>query len=287
MKSHIPNRLFALASLASVLACTSPLRAQSVPAAQPTPISSVSVPDSAFLERAKATIDHARKLIDAFFEQTSNVVCTENVEQTVVGKNNKPMYREESVFEYQLQSNNRGGSLHLTESRETRKAALRDPNKTVLISNGFASLLLILHEHYESSYTFEPASEETIDNRTALHVHFKPVPGGSSPAAIQLLGRNYALPLKGEIWIDEETGAITKLVSSLDSSFADLGLRDIQTEIDYSLVQFHAPEEAYWMPASAIIDVQTAKQHWRNVHHFSAYRRFRATIQVQLGDKQP
>jgi hypothetical protein len=287
MKPHNPNRLIALVSLASVLAYTPPLRAQSVPAGQPTPVSSASVPDPAFLARTNATIDHSRKSIEAFFEQTSNVVCTENVEQTVIGKNNKPMYREESVFEYQLRSNNRGGSLRLTESRETRKAALRDPNKTVLITNGVASLLLILHERYESSYTFEPVSEETTDNRTAVHVHFKPVPGGLSPAAIQLLGRNYPLPLKGDIWIDEETGAITKLVSSLDGSFADLGLRDIQTEIHYSLVQFHAPEEAYWMPASAIIDLQTPKQHWHNVHHFSAYRRFRATIQVQLGDKQP
>ncbi|MGB2633530.1 MAG: hypothetical protein WAM58_06310 [Candidatus Acidiferrum sp.] len=288
MKFHAPSHLVAVLSLAAILACTPPAGAQSVPAEQPTPVSPASAPDPAFLARANATIDHSRKLIDAFFEQTSNVVCTENVEQTLVGKNNKPMYREESVFEYQLQStNNRGGSLRLTESRETRKAAFRDPNKTLLITNGFASLLLILHERYESSYTFDPLSEETTDNRTALHVHFKAVPGGSSPAAIQLLGRNYPLPLKGDIWIDEETGAITKLASSLDGSLADLGLRDIQTEIHYSLVQFHAPEEAYWMPASAIIDVQTPKQHWRNVHHFSAYRRFRATIQVQLGDKQP
>jgi len=253
MKFHTPNRIVALASLAAILACTPPLYAQSNLAPQPTSVSSASAPDPAFLAHANATIDQSRKLIDAFFEQTSNVVCTENVEQTLVGKNNKPMYREESVFEYQLQSTNSGGSLRLTESRETRKAV----------------------------------SEETIDNRTALHVHFKPVPGGSSPAAIQLLGWNHPLPLKGDIWIDEETGAISKLVSSLDGSLADLGLRDIQTEIRYSLVQFHAPEEAYWMPASAMIDVQTPKQHWHNVHHFSAYRRFRATIQVQLGDKEP
>lgn len=287
MKFHNPNRIAALASLGAILACTPWLHAQSVPVEQPATESPSSAPDPVFLARANATIDHSRKLIDAFFEQTSNVVCTENVEQTLVGKNNKPMYREESEFEYQLQSNNRGDSLRLTESRETRKAAFRDPSKTLLITNGFAGLLLILHQRYESSYSFEPVSEETIDNRAVLHIHFKPVPGGSSPAAIQLLDRNYPLPLKGDIWIDEETGAISKLVSSLDGSFADLGLSDIRSEIHYSLVQFHAPEEAYWMPASAIIDVQTPKQHWRNVHHFSGYRRFRATIQVQLGDKQP
>ena len=288
MKFHAPSHLVAVLSLAAILACTPPAGAQSVPAEQPTPVSPASAPDPAFLARANATIDHSRKLIDAFFEQTSNVVCTENVEQTLVGKNNKPMYREESVFEYQLQStNNRGGSLRLTESRETRKAAFRDPNKTLLITNGFASLLLILHERYESSYTFDPLLRKPPTTAPPSTCISRPFPAALPPRPFNFSAAITPLPLKGDIWIDEETGAITKLASSLDGSLADLGLRDIQTEIHYSLVQFHAPEEAYWMPASAIIDVQTPKQHWRNVHHFSAYRRFRATIQVQLGDKQP
>ena len=216
------------------------------------------------------------------------MVCTENVSQTIVGKNNKPMYREESAFEYQMQSSNRSGSLRLTESRETHKAAFRDPNKTLLITNGFASMLLVLHANYESSYVFEPTCRRNASTAVpSLKIHFKPVPGASSPAAIQLRGRNYPLQLKGDIWIDEESGAVVKLISSLDASLEDLGLRELRSEIHYAIVQFHEPEEAYWMPASAVIDVETPKQHWRNVHRFTDYRRFRATIQVDLGDKKP
>ncbi len=290
MKLHSPRSTILLALLTflfAILACTALLSAQTVPAAQSASDTPTSAPDPEFLARANATIVHSRKLIDSFFEQTSNVVCTENVSQTVVGKNNKPMYREESAFEYQMQSSSRSGSLRLTESRESRKAAFRDPNKTLLITNGFASMLLVLHENYESSYVFEPASERNVDTRTVLKIHFKPIPGASSPAAIQLHGRNYPLQLKGDIWIDEESGAVVKLISSLDASLEDLGLRELRSEIHYSIVQFHAPEEAYWMPTSAVIDVETPKQHWRNVHRFTDYRRFRATIQVDLGEKQP
>jgi hypothetical protein len=243
--------------------------------------------DPAFAARANAIIDHSRKLIGTFFEQTSNVVCTENISQMVLGKNNKPVYKEESVFEYQLQSNTRTGSLRLTETRDPVKVAFRDPNRTLLITNGFASLLLILHEKYESSYVFVPVSEETADGRTILKVHFKPVPGAASPAAIQLRGRNYPLPVKGEIWLDEDSAAVVELITSLDSSLEDVGLRELRSEISYSIVEFHSPEEAYWMPASAVIDLETPKQHWRNVHRFTGYRRFRATIQVDMGEKQP
>jgi len=284
-----PKTLLAvLTGLAAILACAALLCAQAPgPVSRNESANTGASLDPALVARGNGAILRARKLIDAFFEQTSNVVCTENVSQMVVGKNNKPMYREESAFEYQLQSSSRTGSLRLTESREARKAAFRDPNKTLLITNGFASMLLVLHQSYEPSYQFGPLTEEEIGGRTLLKVHFRAVPGASSPAAIQLRGRNYPLQLRGDIWIDEESGAVAKLISSLDAGLDDLGLHDLRSEIHYSIVQFHDPEEAYWMPASAIIDVETPKQHWRNVHRFTDYRRFRATIQVDMGEKKP
>jgi hypothetical protein len=286
---HPPPKLFlaVIALVIAILACTALLRAQSTPAPSADTPPSATSGDPAFLARANDTILRARKLVDKFFEQTSNVVCNEDVSQTLVGKNGKPMYREESVFEYQLQSSSRSGSLRLTESRDTHKAAFRDPSKTLLITNGFASMLLVLHQNYEPSFVFEPVDEELIDGRALLKLHFKHIAGASSPAAIQLRGRNYSLPLTGDIWIDRESGSVVKLLSSLDSNLDDLGLHDLRSEIHYSIVQFHDPEEAYWMPSSAVIDVETPKQHWRNIHRFTDYRRFRATIQVEFGEDRP
>jgi hypothetical protein len=259
-----------------------PLHAQSAHNDPPVGVSTdTTSPDPAFIARANETLLRARTLIDKFFEQTSNVVCNEDVAQTLVGKNGKPMYREESVFEYQLLANNRSGSLRLVESRETRKTAYRDPARTLLITNGFASMLLVLHQSYEASYVFTPVAEETADGRPLLKIHFQPVPGASSPAAIQLRNRNYPLPLTGDVWIDSESASVVKLISSLESGLGDLGLHSIRSEIHYGTAQFHNPDESYWMPASAIIDVETPKQHWRNVHRFDSYRRFRATIQVE------
>lgn len=299
--------LTVIALLTAILACTALLCAQtpaspsapgqsaptapSVQMATALPSDSSAPPaasaDPAFLARANDSLLRARKNIDKFFDQTANVVCNEDVQQTVIGKNGKPVYREESAFEYQLQSKTRGGSLKLVESRETRKEAFRDASKTLLITNGFASMLLVLHQDFEPSYIFQPVGEEIIDGRTLVKIHFKPVPGATSPAAIQLRSRNYPLPLAGDVWIERETGSVVKLITSLESNLDDLGLHELRSEIHYAIVQFHDPEEAYWMPASAVIDVATPKQHWRNVHRFTSYKRFRATIQVEFGDTKP
>jgi hypothetical protein len=229
----------------------------------------------------------ARKTVEKFFEQAANVVCTETVTQAVVGKNGKANYREESVFDYQLQANTESGSLKLVESRDTRKAAFRDSARTLLITNGFTSMLLIIHPSYETSFAFEPAGEESVDGVTFARINFKAVPGASSPAALQLRGQNYPIPLSGTIWIEPQSGAVAKLVVSMDSSLSDLGLHGMRSEIHYATVHFHDPDESYWMPVSAIIDVETPRQHWRNIHRFTGYKRFRATIEVEQLEAKP
>ncbi len=229
----------------------------------------------------------ARLSVDKFFQQSTNVVCTENVSQGLVSKNGKVDYREDSVFDYQLQANPNSGSLKLVESRDTRKAAFRDSARTLLITNGFTSMLLILHPSYESSYVFDAAGQETVDGVTNAKINFRAVPGAASPAAFQLRGRNYPLPLSGTIWIEAQSGAVTKLVASLDSNLSDLGLKELRSEVRYAIVHFREPEESYWMPQSAVIDVETPRRHWRNVHRFTNYKRFRATIRVEDLEKTP
>jgi hypothetical protein len=230
----------------------------------------------------------ARKNVGHFFEQAANVVCAESITQTIVGKNDKPAYREESKFDYQLQATSGTGNLHLEETRDVRKQAFRDASRTLLLTKGFTSLLLIVHSQYESSYEFAPLGEEHDGAVTVAKFNFKFVPGASSPAALQLRGKNYPLPLSGTIWIDKSSGAITRLTAAVDASLSDLGLKGMQSDIHYALVQFHDPDESYWMPVSATIDLETPMQHWRNVHRFTGYKRFRASMQIEgLKDERP
>lgn len=228
----------------------------------------------------------ARDSVEKFFERSANVVCAESVTQMIIAPNGKASYREESKYDYQLEASNANGSLKLVESREARKLPFRDPARTLLVTNGFASLLLIVHPQFETSYQFQPAGEEVIDGMTLEEIRFTAIPGGSSPAALRLRGKNYPLPLSGTIWIEKDTGAITRMTAAVDSSLSDLGLKSMSSDIHYALVRFHDPEEAYWMPVSATVDLETPLQHWRNVHRFTAYRRFRATIQIEMGKGQ-
>lgn len=225
----------------------------------------------------------ARKYVQEYFDKFSDLACKESLTQIVLNNSGHSIYRENSSYDYQFQATSASGTLKFNETRETRNPAYRDPARTLLVTTGFASLLLVAHPMYEASYVFEPAGAETIGGVSYTMIRFVPVPGASSPASLRLRGKNYALPMSGTLWIDPQSGAIVKLEAKVDSSLSDLGLAGMRSEVHYAPHSFRDPAESIWVAESAVIDVDTPRQHWRNLHKFSDYKRFNVNIHEEIG----
>lgn len=225
----------------------------------------------------------ARKHVEDYFAKFSDLTCKETVTQVVLNNSGHALYRENSAFDYEFIATSANGSFKFNETREPRNPAFRDPARTLLVTNGFASLLLVAHPLYEASYTFEDAGNESIGGVSYAKIRFVPVPGATSPASLRLRGKNYPLPLSGMLWIEPQSGAIVKLEASVDSSLSDLGLSGMRSEVHYAQHTFHDPAQTIWVADSAVIDVDTPRQHWRNLHKFTDYKRFNVNVQQELG----
>ena len=225
----------------------------------------------------------ARKHAQEYFERFSDLTCKESVTQLVLNGSGRTIYRENSAYNYQFQTSQQNGIWKFDETRESRSPAFRDPARTLLVTTGFASLLLVAHPMYEASYEFEPDGAETIGGASYVRIRFKPIPGASSPASLRLRGRNYPLPLSGTLWIEPQSGAVVKLEATVDSGLSDIGLAGMHSEVHFALHQFREQKETVWVPESATIDVETPHQHWRNLHRFTAYERFNVNIQQEIG----
>ena len=225
----------------------------------------------------------ARKYVQEYFDKFSDLTCKESVTQYVLNGSGRAIYRENSAYDYQFQATSESGSLKFNETRVTRNPAYRDPARTLLVTTGFASLLLVAHPMYEASYVFEPGPSETIDGVSYNTIRFVPVPGASSPASLRLRGKNYPLPLSGTLWIEPHSGAIVKLEAKVDSSMSDLGLAGMSSEVHYATHNFRNPAQSVWIAESALIEVDTPRQHWRNLHRFSDYKRFNVNVHEEIG----
>ena len=237
-------------------------------------------------ERLNDLLTRTANQTSVFLDQFSDVKCTEQVRQEKLGKDDKVELKEDSTYDYLVILTNAGGELNLSESRIPVRVAKRDrKNTSMLLSNGFATLFLVFHPYYAEAFKFTLAGEEVVGGRMLEKVSFEHVPGMKSPAALALRGREYPLELSGTAWIDPQTGTIAKIEAGIADTLQDVGLKALSSEIDFAPVPFSDSKQVYWFPTQARVEVETPRQHWRNLHQFTAYKKFTVSTEEQIIQK--
>jgi hypothetical protein len=115
-------------------------------------------------------------------------------------------------------------------------------------------------------------------------IEFQPVRGARSPSALELKGREYPIEWRGTAVIDRASGHIRRIQAGLPAPLDDLGLRELTAEVVYGPVSVGRTPGQVWLPQSAVVEARTQRQHWRNLHQFSGYRRFSVSSEVSVGE---
>lgn len=216
----------------------------------------------------------ARQNVATFIDLFSEVKCTELVSQEKLTPKGKVEYREQSRYDYLVIADSSDNDLSLQESRLEEQGAQHKKNVSLLVTNGFATLLLVFHPYYQESFEFSAPEEELVNGQRLMKVKFRHVPGKRTPSVLVLRGREYPLAMMGTAWIEPTTGRVVRMNSDLQDNMTDIGLRTLHSDVTYAPMHFRDMKTPPWLPASASIEVETAKQHWRNTHEFSNYQHF-------------
>lgn len=227
-------------------------------------------------------LDRTGVSVARFLDQLGDVHCSETVLQEKISLKGKTEEHLQSSYDYLLLTQFHGSEPLLYEARQAQREAHAKKNVSMLVTNGFATQLLVFHPYYQSSFTFERLPDVTMGGKTYVQVHFQHVKGRLSPAVLLLRGREYPLSLSGTARIDPETGAVVHISTELGAPMDDLGLKSFRTEVDYSAVSFPRNPKTYWLPQQATVEVNTARQHWKNQHRFSDYRLFSVNVEEKI-----
>lgn len=247
-------------------------------------LSALAVPASA--DELDDLLARTSRQVESFLDQFSAVKCSEHVEQDKLNKDDKVELKQESTYDYLVILTNPGGELTLDESRlEVKQAKADKKNRAMLVSNGFATLFLIFHPYYSGGFQFTALEDQVVDGRRLKKVAFRHIHGSRTPAALSLRGKEYPLELSGTAVIDPQTGVITHIEAGIENTMEDVGLNVLHSEVQYAPVPFKAAKEIYWFPLEASVEVETPRQHWRNIHHFSDYKQFSVSTEEQVANK--
>jgi hypothetical protein len=224
--------------------------------------------------KVEELLERAGKSVEVVWQQVASFTCTESVIQEKVGKGEKIEFKTDSIFDYLALPRAQEDTLSAEELRLPKKGAKEKPNKpAVLATNGFPTLLLIFHPRNQPDYRYQIESDLPDDGKW-IRVHFEHIPGSRSTCALALRERIYPLDLQGTAWIDAETGVVQKIRAGLIAPLKDINIKAFTAEVIYRPQSFSSESKTQWLPASAVIDLQTELQHWRNIHQFTEYKRF-------------
>jgi hypothetical protein len=235
-------------------------------------------PPTALLERAGLRVKQ-------FWDELASVTCTETLLQERLNQKGKVAFNSKSSFDYLISMRWDGGGMLVDESRlPIGQAQKKAPQSSLLVTQGFATLLMIFHPEFQPGYAFTQEGEESTAGRTLVRVGFVPRKGAPSPAALSLKDHTYPIAWEGSAWVDAERAIVTRIDAHWKEPAEAVGLQALSSEVHYAPISFREGAQTMWLPEKARIEVKTLHQEWRNTHQFANYRLFSVETQNKIGE---
>jgi hypothetical protein len=221
-------------------------------------------------------------VVEQFVSQFSVLRYEENVAQQKLKskKSDKVAYQQKTMFDSIVHMRFEDGKLRVEEQRLMEKRPAHVQSRPLLSTYGFSAMEMIFHPYYESSFRFTELQDDTLNGKTLARVHFEHIQGRPSPLLYQMINQDRPVELAGTAWIDPATGEIYRIEAESGSTMSDMGLQSIRVNVVYGPVLLQGETKPLWLPASATIDLETPRQHWRNIHHFTDYRKYRVAVSI-------
>lgn len=225
-------------------------------------------------------LERVGKQVETFWNEFASVTCTESVTQDKIGEKGKVLFEQRESFDYLIILQASGIDLSVDESRVEKTLKTTKGKASLLDTNGFSIFTLMLHPLYQSRYEFRRLPDDTVQGRPLLRIGFQQVSEDRPLSVLLLRERQYPLKWSGTAWIDPASFEVVRIQAGLGNSMADMGLLRLDADVSYSDITFNQSIR-YWLPARAVVEAETKRQHWRNTHLFSDYRRFDVETQVK------
>jgi hypothetical protein len=245
-----------------------------LPAAAQTSLAPVSDGSDPILSKTRA-------FVQQFAEEFSYLRYDEDVVEAKLKNNDseKVAYQQEMMFDSMLRMQFEGGKLRVDEQRILQRSRHLE-SRPLLNTYGFSTLTMVFHPYYESSFQFSRAGNDVLQGRALARIDFNHIPGAPTPILYQMFGPDRPLEISGAAWVDAATGEIYRMEATIAPVISDMGVKSIRAAVEFKPVLLEEETTPRVLPVRATIDLETPRQHWRNVHRFSEYRKYRVTTNM-------
>src|ERR1035441_4845086 len=128
------------------------------------------------------------------------------VAQQKLSPNGKPMFRQQTDFDYIAILQLTGNDLIVDESRTLVHPPKNENKLPMLITNGFSTFELIFHPFYQGAYEFSAPETVQVESKELYQIKFRHVHGARSPSVLRLRQREYPVEWQGAARVERGAG---------------------------------------------------------------------------------
>jgi len=231
-------------------------------------------------DESSTLLQRVQSNVEKFVDDFGLMRYQENVEQQKLRDNEKVAYQQEFVFDSIMRMRYDEGKLKADEQRIMERTPRHVEARPLVSTYGFSTLAMVFHPYYADDFRFSQLAMDSSQDAGLTRIHFEHIAGKPTPVLYQMIGADKPLELSGDAWVDAASGDIHRIQMTLKITVDDPGIKAIRAELSYSPVTLEDETAPRFLPATATIDVETARQHWRNIHKFQDYRKYRVSINM-------
>ena len=82
------------------------------------------------------------------------------------------------------------------------------------------------------------------------------------------------------MWVDKEDFQIIQLQTDLLAPRKEIKLDRLTTEVTFGEVKLQDVSTPLWLPSDVDVYIESDRQKFRNVHHYTDYRRYRVSVKI-------
>jgi VWFA-related protein len=231
-----------------------------------------------------AILQKMGRSVDGFVREIGDLIADEDVTQEKLDANGKIAARQRIQDDYLILHHGYkwGASAEYRMDKKGNRLGPIGLEKGYLVTSGFALSCISFSSVVQSQSNFRYLGDEKIGSRETYVLGFAQRPGeatftttmeGTGEAGVDVL-------TQGILWVDKNSFQIIRMRTDLLAPNTEIGLDQETTEVTFGEMQIVDVPNPLWLPSDVDVYMEIDKQKFRNVHHYTNYRRYRVSVKI-------
>ena len=93
-------------------------------------------------------------------------------------------------------------------------------------------------------------------------------------------GHEVDMLTQGILWVDKNSFRILRMRTDLLAANKEIQLDRLTTDVTFGDVRLRDAPNPLWLPSDVDVYIEIGGERYRNLHHYTNYRRYRVSVKV-------